>query len=77
MKWKLRDHLRVYYKVIDTTKEIYVFEFELKTSNLQQQRTINKLRKHLLKTQFGTRMLTILRNMVLKLEQPFVQTSVS
>ncbi len=36
--------LRLYYKHKRETNEIYVFEFEMKTSSDKQKRTINKLR---------------------------------
>jgi len=37
--------IRLYYKYNKTTKELYVFEFEMKTSDKTQQKTINKLKK--------------------------------
>ena len=36
--------IRLYYKHNKVTNEIYVFEFEMKTSEKKQQNTINKLR---------------------------------
>jgi len=36
--------LRLYYKYNQTTNEIYVFEFEMKTSPKKQKETIGKLR---------------------------------
>lgn len=42
--------LRLYFKHNKTTNEIYVFEFEMKTSPEKQKRTITKLRSTILKT---------------------------
>ncbi|MBU0456524.1 MAG: hypothetical protein ABH824_01605 [Nanoarchaeota archaeon] len=36
--------LRLYYKYNETTNEIYVFEFEMKTNPKKQKETIGKLR---------------------------------
>lgn len=37
--------IRLYFKHNKQTNEIYVFEFEMKTSSEKQQQTINKLRQ--------------------------------
>ncbi len=37
--------IRLYYKCNETSKIISVFEYEMKTSQEKQQKTINKLRK--------------------------------
>lgn len=39
--------IRLYYKYNFITREIYVFEFEMKTSDTKQQRTIDKIRRRL------------------------------
>ena len=41
--------LRLYYKYNSATSEIYLFEFEMKTSEGKQQRMIEKLKRKLLK----------------------------
>ena len=42
--------IRLYFKHNTTTDEIYVFEFEMKTSPVKQRKTINKLKKKILKS---------------------------
>ncbi|MBI2670754.1 hypothetical protein HYX18_02150 [Candidatus Woesearchaeota archaeon] len=42
--------IRLYFKHNRNTNEIYVFEFEMKTSPEKQQRTIEKIRRKLLKS---------------------------
>jgi len=39
--------IRLYYRYNFITKEIYVFEFEMKTSDTKQQRTIDRIREKL------------------------------
>ena len=36
--------LRLYYKIVESKKEAYVFEYEMKTSEGKQQRTIDYIR---------------------------------
>ena len=40
--------LRLYYKHRKETNEIYVFEFEMKTSSQKQKKTISRLKKTLM-----------------------------
>ena len=42
--------IRLYYKHDKTANEIHVFEYEMKTSEEKQERTINKLRKKALES---------------------------
>lgn len=42
--------IRLYYKHIRETNEIYVFEYEMKTSEEKQKKTIHKLRKRMLES---------------------------
>ncbi|MBU2503903.1 MAG: hypothetical protein KJ879_02520 [Nanoarchaeota archaeon] len=42
--------LRLYYKHNILTDEIYIFEYEMKTSEKKQKRTIEKIREFLLKS---------------------------
>ena len=42
--------LRLYYKHNLSTNEIYIFEYEMKTSEKKQNRTIEKIRRFLLKS---------------------------
>ncbi len=37
--------IRLYYKYVKETDELYVFEYEMKTSEKKQKKTIHKLRK--------------------------------
>jgi hypothetical protein len=39
--------IRLYYKYVSSTNELYIFEFEMKTSAKKQNNTISKLRKKL------------------------------
>ena len=39
-----RPPIRLYYKIIEERKEAYVFEYEMKTSQERQDRTIEKIR---------------------------------
>ena len=36
--------LRLYYKIVEQTKEAYVFEYEMKTSKVKQSETIGRIR---------------------------------
>jgi len=40
----MRPPIRLYFKIIDATKEAYVFEYEMKTSSGKQSKTIEKIR---------------------------------
>jgi mRNA-degrading endonuclease RelE of RelBE toxin-antitoxin system len=42
--------IRIYYKHNKTTNEIYLFEYEFKTSEKKQDKTIKKIRKKILKS---------------------------
>ena len=42
--------LRLYYKYNSSTNEIYLFEYEMKTSEKKQNKTLEKIRKFLSKT---------------------------
>ena len=42
--------LRLYYKFNQSTNEIYVFEYEMKTSSEKQQKTIQRIKAKLLKS---------------------------
>lgn len=42
--------IRLYFKHNENTNEIYVFEFEMKTSEKEQQRTIDKIKKKALES---------------------------
>ncbi len=42
--------IRLYYKYNFQTNEIYIFKYEMKTSKENQNKTITKIRKFLLKT---------------------------
>jgi len=42
--------IRLYYKHNLSTNEIYIFEYEMKTSEKKQNKTIEKIRKFLLKS---------------------------
>ncbi len=37
--------IRLYYKIVEATKEAYVFEYEMKTSQEKQQKTIEKIKQ--------------------------------
>lgn len=37
--------IRLYYKIVESTKEAYVFEYEMKTSHEKQQTTIRKIKE--------------------------------
>jgi|TARA_B100001971_G_C17999770_1_gene436674 mRNA-degrading endonuclease RelE of RelBE toxin-antitoxin system len=48
--YEIKSHhppIRLYYKVVEPNKEAYLFEYELKTSEEKQQKTITKLKKKL------------------------------
>ncbi len=40
----LRPPIRLYFKIIEYSQEVYVFEYEMKTSKGKQKNTINKIR---------------------------------
>jgi len=40
-----RPPIRLYYKIVETMTEAYVFEFEMKTSAKKQQKTIGKIKR--------------------------------
>ncbi len=40
----MRPPIRLYYKIVEMTKEAYVFEYEIKTSQKKQSRTIQRIR---------------------------------
>ena len=40
----MRPPIRLYYKIIETIKEAYVFEYEMKTSQEKQSKTIQRLK---------------------------------
>lgn len=42
--------IRLYYKYNIATNEIYLFEYEMKTSEKKQQQTIEKIKKKILKS---------------------------
>ncbi len=42
--------IRLYFKHNENTNDIYVFEFEMKTSEKEQQRTIDKIKKKALES---------------------------
>jgi|SRR3989344_7236579 mRNA-degrading endonuclease RelE of RelBE toxin-antitoxin system len=42
--------IRVYYKCNRSNNEIYIFEYEMKTSKEKQQKTIEKIKKKISKT---------------------------
>ncbi len=42
--------IRLYYKYNISNNEIYIFEYEMKTSKARQQNTINKIKNKILKT---------------------------
>lgn len=44
----MRPPVRLYFKIVEQNKEAYVFEYEIKTSQEKQIRTIEKLRQKLL-----------------------------
>ena len=41
--------IRLYFKYNSTTKEIYIFEFEMKKDKIKQQKIINKIKNKILK----------------------------
>ena len=44
----MRPPMRLYFKIVEPKKEAYIFEYELKTSQEKQIKTIEKIRKKVL-----------------------------